>query len=127
MNTAQLHNCQGRHFCPSFFPKKPGGFPAPKTNISHKISEIFLKTSSKFHKICLHLSTIHINLLPYKYTCRYIYVSIYFFLFKYFLGPAKTPQQCVEKVNRLPFIKRNSLFLTVTRFWQPPNVFLCNL
>ena len=71
MNTAQLRNCQGRHFCPSFFPKNPGGFPVPKTNISHKILEIFLKTSSKFHKIFLHLSAIHINLLPYKYTCRY--------------------------------------------------------
>lgn len=96
MNTAQLHNCQGRHFCPTFFPKKPGGFPVPKTNISHKILEIFLKTSSKCHKIFLHLSTVHINLLPHKYTCRYTYVSIYIFLFIFPWPCQNTAAVCSE-------------------------------
>ena len=50
----------------------------------------------------------------------YLRFYIYFFFSLYFLGPAKTPQQCVEKVNRVPFIKMNILFLTVTGFWQPP-------
>lgn len=50
-----------------------------------------------------------------------IYLRFYMFFFSfYFLGNAKTPQQCVEKVNRVPFIKMNILFLTVTGFWQPP-------
>lgn len=49
-----------------------------------------------------------------------IYLRFYMFFFSfYFLGNAKTPQQCVE-VNRVPFIKMNILFLTVTGFWQPP-------
>ena len=96
MNTAQLHNCQGRHFCPTFLPKNPGGFTVPKTNMPHKILEIFLKPSSKFHKIFLHLSTIHINLLPYECTCRYIYVSICFFLFLFPWKCQNTAAVCRE-------------------------------